>query len=875
MKSDIIRKTFLEFFEKRKHVVMPSASLLPQNDPTLLFTGAGMNQFKDYYLDTKKIRNPNIATSQKCFRLTDIDNVGQTASHNTFFEMLGNFSFGGYFKKEAIKWAWELITEIFSIPKDSLWITIFKDDEEAFEIWSKEIGLPKEKILRLDEDTNFWNMGETGPCGPCSEIHLDRGEKIGCQKKDCGPACSCDRFLELWNLVFTQYDRKKNNKLTPLPQKNIDTGMGLERLASVLQSCSDSFETDLFWPIIKEVCRWQGIKYKDNKKALRVIADHARAVIFAISDGIYPSNKEQGHVLRKLIRKAVWHGRQINLKKPFLFKLTPVVAKIMETAYPEIKDKHTEISLAIKKEEEKFGKIFEEVVPKLKKEINESKKSGNKIFSGTLAFIFYDTWGVPLETIEGEVNKSGLKLNMSDFEKAMRDQREKSRKSSNISDDYYSVQGDDIPDYNTDFKGYNNKMLKTEIVDINDIGEGGRTQLASISYPKDKDKIFDIILKETPFYGESGGQAGDTGIIKSENGEIEIINTVKIDNTIIHKGKLKKGSFSPKDKVTAEIDKEKRDSIARNHTATHILHKVLRDKLGNLAKQSGSLVAPDRLRFDFTHFSAIPKKTLLSIEKEVNKKILENLSVKTEETDMDTAQKRGAMALFGEKYGKKVRLVDIDNYSLELCGGTHVKSSGEIGFFKILTESSIASGIRRIEAITGIKAYEKIQKDDEVISEISSMLSTSSEKAPEIIKNQKKEISELKKKIDSFTRKSLSSTADNIIKNKSEINKISIIIHREDGLDIKQIRELTDKIKDKLRTYIALIGSKKEDSAYLICRVNVTNKIKANEILKEIAPIIKGGGGGKPEMAQAGGKASENLDKALKKGEEIIKNIIR
>ncbi len=877
MTGSEIRKAFLKYFEKNGHTIVKSSSLIPQNDPTLLFTNAGMNQFKDVFLGIEKRDYKRATSSQKCVRAggkhNDLENVGRTARHHTFFEMLGNFSFGDYFKEGAINFAWEFLTKVLKLDKSKLYATIYFDDDEAFEIWHKQIGLPEEKIIRLGEKDNFWAMGDTGPCGPCSEIIYDQGEEMSCGE-NCGIGkCDCDRFLEIWNLVFMQYNRDKTGKMTPLPKPSIDTGMGLERITAVIQGVKSNYDTDLLRDIISYAEVISGIQYgKDPEKdiSLRVIADHSRAVTFLISDGVIPSNEGRGYVLRRIMRRASRHGKIIGLDEPFLYKMAEKVADKMYDEYPEVKENIKYIQQVIKTEEEKFLKTLEKGLIILDEQMKMLENSQNKIISGEVVFKLYDTYGFPVDLTEDIVRKKGFSLDMDGFKNEMKKQQEKSRKA-------WSGSGEEkIPEI---YKKLSD--LKIKFVGY-DILETTGSVLKIIKDEKFVEKLIEgeegeIIFDITPFYGESGGQIGDNGIISSEKCYAVVYDTKKpLNNLIIHKVKVKKGEITIGDKYNLEVDSSKRIPTMCNHTATHILQYALRKVLGDHVKQAGSLVEPERLRFDFTHFKALTEEEKSKIEDIVNEKIRENAVVSKMEMPIEEAKKLGAIALFGEKYGDIVRVVKIGDFSIELCGGTHLDRTGNIGFFKIVNESSIAGGVRRIEAFTGQKAIDYIRKieKDYFIS-----LLMFKEKIGNLHKKIKKLIEEnknLNKKIEQLevelSTKSLGKN-DNIIK---EINEIKLVKFKTTGKDNKELRKILDGFKSRINKGIIIICSENDKKANIICSItkNLTDKIKAGDIIKFICEKIDGKGGGKPEFAQGGGKNLKMLDTALEEVENYIKGRI-
>ncbi|MBI5574248.1 MAG: alanine--tRNA ligase [Elusimicrobia bacterium] len=872
MTTNEIRKRFLKFFEGKKHRIFPSDSIVPSSDPTLLFTSAGMVQFKNYFLGNQKIESnyQRAASIQKCFRTSDIERVGHTARHLTFFEMLGNFSFGDYFKKEAIDWAWEFLTAELKIDKDKLHISVYKDDDEAYQIWQKII--PKNKIVKLGEDSNFWQMGETGPCGPCSEILYDTGIENSCRKKTCGPGCDCDRYIEVWNLVFTQFDKQAGGELKNLPKKNIDTGMGLERLAAVVQNAKTNFEIDEIKRIINFIKNFAGEGIAGNDVSIKIIADHCRAITFLISDGILPSNEGRGYVLRRILRRAITHGKKLQLNKPFLYRIAGEVIETMKSAYPELDSNREHIARIVKMEEEKFLLTLERGM-----EMLEEFKITNTDVTGTDVFNLYDTYGFPPDLTKELFKEAGISIkNEKEFEYEMEKQKNRSKSSWKGSGDI------DMSNYfelhkkfaDTVFTGYDETKAKTKIVAI--IKDGKIIEQAN-----EGDEA-EIILNETPFYGEAGGQVGDTGrlIVRSPKSEVqsqtEIIDTKKpVENLIIHRAKIVKGIIKTGETVKAEIDIERRKNIMRNHTATHLLHKSLRQIIGTHIVQRGSLVADDRFRFDFSQPAQLKKEELDLIEKYVNEKILENLKVTTKIITVDEAKKMGAMALFGEKYGEKVRCVitgDGNNpESVELCGGTHCKSTGEIGQFIILSEGSIGSGLRRIEAITGMEAYNFMKNQRETIDDIAEILKSS--RAEVVPKLQK--LANDKKKLEKGISKTPKIQENDLLKNLMEINGIKLLAVKTETTSIDELRSTSDNLKNKIKSGIVVLGSVIDEKPTIIVSItkDLTIKFDARIIVKEISKIIGGGGGGKIDLAQAGGKDISKLDEALSSVEKIIKQM--
>jgi len=878
MTADVLREKFLDFFKSRKHKIVESDSLVPKDDPTVLFTPAGMNQFKKEFMGFDA-GFKRAATSQRCLRTDDLDKVGKTSAHHTFFEMLGNFSFGDYFKAEAIAWAWEFLTKELSISTDKLWVSVYQDDDEAYNIWKDKIGIPEKKIVKLGDKDNFWpaeakTKGPNGPCGPCSEIFYDFGPEIGCGEKICDPSCSCGRFVEIWNLVFTQFNRKDDASLEPLPNKNIDTGMGLERLAAVMQGKQNNFETELFQPIIKEIQRSVEIEPKDSKKLLYAISDHLRAVVFSIYDGILPSNDGRGYIVRKIIRKSVMHLRSLGINKPFLNKLVGQLAQIMHKPYADLKDRQEDIARVILNEEVNFvntlklsSTLVDSEIEKVKKGLEKDpKKEGFIIASagtsgalGVSAFKLYDTNGIPLEITREELNIRFIKVG-ENFETAFQNELEKqknlSKSSSKMKGDVFDAKGLGLKLSGTKFLGYKENSCQAKILAILKEGKEVDEVIAGDS--------IEVILEQTPFYAESGGQVGDTGKLINGKNIFEVLNTQKIDNIFLHLGKIKSGGFKKGDKVTAEIDIERRLNIARNHTATHILQAALREVLGSHVQQQGSLVAEEKLRFDFTHFKGLSKEEISRVEELANSCIAKSQEVNCKEMNLKEAKKAGALAFFEEKYGENVRVVTMGDISKELCAGTHLDNISKIGFIKILNESSVASGIRRIEAATAGFAERFVQAEElKAIEE--------SQKQSKL-----KELRELDKKRSLEANNNLRDVVPMLIDKKIEINGIKLVAAFEAGLDMNALRILADKVKEQLRQGVVALGSldQEQKKAYLVIAVTqdlLSRGLDAGALIRQVAPVIGGSGGGRQDFAQAGGTKPENFTLAFEKLSAIIK----
>ena len=871
-----IRRAFLKFFEEHGHTLVPSSGLIPKDDPTLLFTNSGMVQFKNCFLGLEDRGYTRAASSQKSVRAggkhNDLENVGFTARHHTFFEMLGNFSFGDYFKKESISWGWEFLTEKMGLPKEKLWITIYQEDDEAFEIWNKIMGVPADRIVRMGMDSNFWMMGETGPCGPCSEILYDQGPGVGCGRPECSVECNCDRHLELWNHVFTQFDRDKDGHFHPLPKPNIDTGMGLERLAAVIQGVSSNYDSDLFTPIIRFVSKISGKAYgtsEDSDVSMRVIADHSRAVTFLIGDGCLPSNEGRGYVLRRILRRAARHGKLLGLDKPFLNEVVSVVVETMKDAYPDLSDKESFIRKVVVNEEQRFIETLDSGLKILSEEVATLKKSGQPIVPGEVVFKLYDTFGFPVDLTADIVKKDRLTLDMEGFEKAMEAQREKARE---------SWKGSGEQAIADSYKKLAVRGVSTEFIGFHGVTEATSCITAILKKDETVDALAEgenaeIFVEETPFYGEKGGQVGDTGVIEGEGFRFEVWDTQwPLDNLITHIGKLKKGAIKVGDRASMKVDRAIRKATEAHHSGTHVLNAALKKTLGDHIKQSGSLVNPERLRFDFTHFSKIDEAEMDKIEIIANQIIRENAAVETRLLPKEEAMKTGAAAVFDEKYGDVVRLVKMGDFSMELCGGTHVERTGDIGALKVISESSVAAGVRRIEAVTGEEALKYFKKVETELKKSAALLKANPLELSERIEKIQKHQKELEKEIDSLNSRLATKDLSDLFKKVKEIKGIRVLATVVDAADVKTLRDFGDKLRDKIQSGIILIGSKAGDNAMLLCLVtkDLTDKYHAGNIIKEIAPIVGGSGGGRPDMAQAGGPKPEKLKQALKKLQEII-----
>ncbi|MED2972395.1 alanine--tRNA ligase [Fictibacillus sp. B-59209] len=869
-----VRQMFLDFFQEKGHSVEPSASLVPHEDPSLLWINSGVATLKKYFDGRVIPENPRIVNAQKSIRTNDIENVGITARHHTFFEMLGNFSIGDYFKEEAIIWAWEFLTDPkwIGFDPEMLSVTIHPEDDEAFDIWNKTVGVPAERIIRLEG--NFWDIGE-GPSGPNTEIFYDRGEKYGNDPEDpeLYPGGENDRYLEVWNLVFSEFNHNPDGTYTPLPKKNIDTGMGLERMVSVIQNVPTNYDTDLFIPVIRLTEQLTGSKYgvsKETDTAFKVIADHIRTVAFAVSDNALPSNEGRGYILRRLIRRATRFAKQIGLDRPFMFELVPTVADIMVDFYPEVKEKVPFIQRVIKNEEERFHETINEGLAILEDVIQKEKASGSSTIAGKDAFKLYDTFGFPFELTEEYAAEHNMEVDRAGFEKEMEAQRERAR-SARQDVDSMQVQGGVLSDIktNSEFVGYDeerstSKVLETlqngERVDL--LGEGEEGQ---------------VILDLTPFYAESGGQVADQGTIIGEGVELYVKDVQKAPNgQNLHTVTVVKGSLRKGIEAVAQVDAEKRAAIVKNHTATHLLHQALKDVLGTHVNQAGSLVAPGRLRFDFSHFGSISPEELERIEEIVNQKIWKTIAVDKMLKPIDEAKSMGAMALFGEKYGKVVRVVQIGDYSLELCGGCHVHNTSEIGLFKILSETGIGAGTRRIEAVTGQEAYQAMKEQVQVLRDAAAILKTNTKEVPHRIETLQSQVRELLREKEALSSKLGNLEAGSLINEKVEVNGVSLIVKKVNAADMNGLRSIVDDLKNKLSSGIVVLGAVNNDKVNIVAGVTkdlISKGYHAGNLVKEVASRCGGGGGGRPDMAQAGGKDPEKLESALESVVEAVKSV--
>lgn len=867
MTGNELREAYLQFFsEKKGHLRLPSFSLIPQDDPTLLLIGAGMAPLKPFFTGKMKPPRTRVTTSQRCVRTGDIENVGRTARHQTYFEMLGNFSFGDYFKGEAIPWAWEFLTEVIELPKDKLWVTVYPDDTEAIEIWKSQPGFPQDHIVKLDD--NFWEIGP-GPCGPDSEIYIDLGEERGCGSPTCGVGCDCDRYLEIWNLVFTQYDRTEDGQYKPLAHKNIDTGCGLERLASVVQNKRTNFETDLLYPIIEYASKVSGVKYGEDAQkdiSLKVIADHARSMAIMIMDGILPSNEGRGYVLRRILRRAIRHGRMLGIKDKFLEGAVDAVVEIYREAsdFGELVAKQDYIKKVISIEEDRFAATLNQGMELLDGEIKELKAAGKKELPGAVGFRLYDTFGFPWELTEEILHENGIDLDKDGFEKAMEEQRSRARaaRAANTRVAVPDLSGIDVTQLRQDPEAKEAKVVAIwkdgKLVDeIHDGEEAG------------------IILDKTPFYAEGGGQVGDEGLLRSEFGRIQATNAKKLpDGTVYHISYVEEGQLKVGDTVTIEVDPTKKLASARNHTATHLLQAALKKVVGDQVNQAGSSVTPERLRFDFTNFEPVSVQQLADVEALVNEEILKGVDVEISHMSLDEAKKAGAMALFSEKYGDVVRVVKVPDFSMELCAGSHVKNVGQIGMFKIVSETGVASGVRRIEAVTGKAALDYMNAKAALLSQVAAALKSSEEEVPTALGKLLAEKKEMEKQLEEAAANRDKADAAKLLAAVSDFSGVPVVCGKAQAASMDELRAVADLTLSKLAGGLVVLACVNDDKVNLVVKASkeaVKKGIHAGKIIKEAAAVVGGGGGGRPDMAQAGGKKPEALPQAFEKAADIIK----
>ncbi|HIY55871.1 MAG TPA: alanine--tRNA ligase [Candidatus Dorea merdavium] len=866
-----LRRMFLEFFESKGHLAMKSFSLVPHNDKSLLLINSGMAPLKPYFTGQEIPPCKRVTTCQKCIRTGDIENVGKTARHGTFFEMLGNFSFGDYFKKESIAWTWEFLTEVVGLDPDRLYPSVYLEDDEAWEIWNKDIGIPADRIFRFGKEDNFWEHG-SGPCGPCSEVYYDRGEEYGCGKPDCTVGCDCDRYMEIWNNVFTQFDNDGNNHYTELEQKNIDTGMGLERLACIVQGVDSMFDVDTIKALREHVSTLAGAEYGksyDTDVSIRVITDHIRSVTFMISDGIMPSNEGRGYVLRRLLRRACRHGRLLNIEGEFLTKLAQTVIEGSKDGYPELEEKKEFIFKVIAKEEEQFNKTIDQGLSILAEMEEELEKKGEKTLGGDQAFKLYDTYGFPLDLTREILEEKGISVDEEGFQAAMKVQRETARAAREVT----NYMGADVtvyesidPSVTSTFVGYDHLSWKSPVTVLTT-----ETELVEALSEGQKGTIF---VEETPFYATSGGQEADQGVIRTAEGEFQVEDVVKLlGGKIGHVGIVTKGMLKVGDEAELTVDQEKRSLSANNHSATHLLHKALRMVLGTHVEQAGSSVNEDRLRFDFTHFSALTPEEIKKVEEIVNEQIQKNLAVKVENMPIEEARKTGAAALFGEKYGDIVRVVSMGDFSIEFCGGTHVANTGVITAFKIISETGVAAGVRRIEALTAKGLMNYYSELEEKLHRAAKLLKASPDKLEEKITHVLAENKELRAEVESLKSKLAKDAMGDVTDQITEVKGLSLLATRIEGVDMNGLRELGDQMKEKLGEGVIVLASAVDGKVSLMAMATegaVKQGAHAGNLIKGIASLVGGGGGGRPNMAQAGGKNPAGIDDAIGKVKEVL-----
>jgi len=871
MKASDVRNSFLNFFSERDHKIVRSAPVFPKDDPTLLFTNAGMNQFKDVFLGTGTRPYTRAVDSQKCIRVSgkhnDLEEVGFDTYHHTFFEMLGNWSFGDYYKEEAIRWAWELITDVWQLPKERLYATVFREDDEAEKLWKKVTDINPTHIQRHGEKDNFWEMGDIGPCGPCSELHIDLGEGACDKKHDKNHVCEvnsgCSRFIELWNLVFIQFNRDSSGKITTLPKKHVDTGLGFERVVAVLQGRSSNYQTDVFMPLLENISDLTGHSFKDEKllPAFRVIADHIRTLTFAVTDGALPSNEGRGYVLRRILRRGARYGRNLGMKEPFIYKLVPTVAGLLGEAYPEIKERIEHTTHVIKAEEERFNDVLDRGIDMFEQTAAAAVKDKQKIISGPKAFKLYDTYGFPLDLTSLMARERGLEVDETGFEAELENQRQRARKAGKFS------RGDEVPwitlteGNHSIFTGYEN-----------------RSEAAFIRQYREFEENLEIVLDRTPFYAESGGQVGDIGEIQGKDFNLSVNNTFKQGDFIVHICTFSKGNSLKNAEVTAVVDNDHRDNVSRNHTATHLLHKVLREIIGDHVNQSGSMVGPERMRFDFTHFEALSKEIVDDVEARVNLQIRRNLSLNTVKSNLEEAKADGATALFGEKYDDEVRVVSIADYSKELCGGTHVQRTGEIGFFRIIREEGIAAGVRRIEVVTGEASEALILKEKKLVQKMEALLNCRSDDLEKRLVALLQDKKDLERSIAKLQSISAGEEAGSLLELSREIKGVKLVQAVVEVESMDGFRAMGDKLREKLGSGVGVLGTRMGEKVNFLCVVTddliKDKKIKAGDIIKEVAKAAGGSGGGRPHFALAGGKDPAKLAEAVELAAKVLEQVL-
>lgn len=868
MTSNEIRARFLKFFADRGHTIVASSGIIPKNDPTLMFANAGMNQFKDCFLGLEKRDYTRACSSQKCVRAggkhNDLENVGRTARHHTFFEMLGNFSFGDYFKKEAIAFAWEFLTKDLGLDKSRLYVSVYTDDDEAADIWHLQEGIPRERIFRFGEKDNFWSMGDTGPCGPCTEIFYDQGAEVGCDSPNCTVGCDCDRYMEIWNNVFMQYDRSADGKLTPLPKPSVDTGMGLERVSAVMQGVSTNYDTDLLQGIIRHVEMLSGKRYRENDKddvSMRVIADHARAVTFLICDGALPSNEGRGYVLRRIMRRAARHAKMLGFAEPMLYHMVDAVRDMMGEAYPDLLEREAYIKKVVLAEEQRFAETLDRGLAILNDEVATLRAAGKLIIPGDVLFKLYDTFGFPTDLTADIVESEGFAIDEAGFEACMEKQREQAREhwkgsgEEGIAQVYKELHNRGV---SSAFVGYDEMSVYSQVTAI--VRGGIEVAAAAVG------DTVEVVTEITPFYGESGGQKGDGGTISTGNAHLEVLSASRpYPDLIVHHAVVREGQLNKGDVADLKVDVPSRKATGRNHTATHLLQTALRQVLGEHVKQAGSLVAPDRLRFDFTHFSAMTAAEIRQVEDLVNGFIMANGQVTTTQMPINEAIEAGATALFDEKYGDTVRVVRVGDVSMELCGGTHMRAAGDIGFFKIISETGIAAGVRRIEALTGTGAISFIQQMEDEQRALAALLKAEGGNPLERLEKLMARQKELQREIESLNGKLNAAASGDLLSKAIEIKGMKLLAIEVQVEDVKALRDLSDTLKDRIGEGVIVLGAAIAGKANLLVAVTkgVSANFRAGDIIKRLAPVIGGSGGGKPELAQAGGGLPEKLGEAL------------
>ncbi len=864
-----IREKFLSFFESKGCLRLDSFPLVPKNDASLLLINSGMAPLKPWFTGAEIPPSKRVTTCQKCIRTPDIERVGKTARHGTFFEMLGNFSFGDYFKREAILWSWEFLTEVMGIPAESLWITVYEEDQQAWDIWVNEVGVSPERVVKMDKSENFWEHG-TGPCGPCSEIHVDRGEAAGCGSPDCKLGCDCDRYMEVWNLVFTQFDKDENGEYHPLPNPNIDTGMGLERLAAVMQGVNNLFEVDTVQSVMEHISKVAGVSYQQDEKtdvSLRVITDHIRSTVMMVSDGVIPSNEGRGYVLRRLLRRAARHGKLLNISRQFLYEVADTVIDASKSAYPELEEKREYIKKIIHKEEERFDATIDNGLVVLNQYIGKAKEQKQTLLEGKEAFKLHDTYGFPLDLTIEIAEEQGLGVDIEGFNAAMQEQKDTARAARK---DGSSWEAEDSYDFElqnpTEFTGYSDLEVESTVVGIAAVGE--------VASAISEGESGVIVTEKTPFYAEMGGQVGDRGRILCGEAAAIVTDTKKTgDGLYLHEVQMEKGAISLGDTVVLSVDRRRRMAICRNHSATHLLHKALQEVLGSHVAQAGSYVSAERLRFDFSHFEAMTPEQLAQAEEKVNTAILDALDIVVQELPIDEARKLGAAAQFGEKYGEVVRVVSMGDYSIEFCGGTHLTNTAQCGLFKLVSESGVAAGVRRIEAVTGGGVLEYIHHNDAQLAQAAQVLKTNPHDVAEKAEAVMAELKDAKKMLDSFQEKMAAAKARNVMTGVKHLGEVNVVVAQVDGVSVNEMKSMADNIKQEMVNGVVVLAANTDGKITFLAMAMpeaVQKGVHAGNIIKEITAIAGGRGGGKPDMAQGGGKDANKIDDALAQVDEIV-----